>query len=667
MIRLNRKTRLRGLASLLCATSAALWLPGTALIGQAQTSGRQTIWFDTPNPTVTTPVWGTGEVAPTGSGQADRAWEHTSLPVGNGSIGANVFGSIAAERLTFNEKTLWRGGPNTRKGADYYWNVNKESAHVLADIRQAFLDGDADRAAQLTQDNFNGVVSYEADGEEPFRFGSFTSAGQFSIATGLDESAATHYVRELSLDSALVNVRFTLGGVRYCRTVFVSYPDQVMVVRFTTDGGQPQDLTLCYAPNPLATGRFRTGPKGELSYTATLDNNGMRHTVRVRAIAPGGKVKANKQGRLSVSGASDIMFLITADTDYKINFDPDFSDPKAYVGTDPERTTREWMDAAARRSPRGRHRQPRPPKQTDHKHMAVHKKYPALGRGLDALISTEEEVHTSGSSSINEIPVDKIRANPAQPRRDFDPETLRELADSIRELGIVQPITLRQMDDGTYQIIAGERRWRASSLAGLATIPAYIRTADDEKMMQMALVENIQREDLNAIEIALAYQSLIERYNLTQDQLSEKVGKNRATIANCLRLLKLPAPVQMALQNREIDQGHARALLGLDHPTLQIKLFNEIREKGYSVRQVEEMVKALNNGETVQSGRHKLKGKKAARLPEEYDMLRTRLSDFFKTKVQMTCSPQGKGKISIPFASEEELERIIGLFDKMKG
>lgn len=347
MILLNRKTRLRGLASLLCATSAALWLPGTALSGQAQTSGRQTIWFDTPNPTVTTPVWGTGEVAPTGSGQADRAWEQTSLPVGNGSIGANVFGSIAAERLTFNEKTLWRGGPNTRKGADYYWNVNKESAHVLADIRQAFLDGDANRAAQLTQDNFNGVVSYEADGEEPFRFGSFTSAGQFSIATGLDESAATHYVRELSLDSALVNVRFTLGGVRYCRTVFVSYPDQVMVVRFTTDGGQPQDLTLCYAPNPLATGRFRTGPKGELSYTATLDNNGMKHTVRVRAIAPGGKVKANKQGRLSVSGASDVMFLITADTDYKINFDPDFSNPKAYVGIDPERTTREWMDAAA--------------------------------------------------------------------------------------------------------------------------------------------------------------------------------------------------------------------------------------------------------------------------------------------------------------------------------
>lgn len=299
--------------------------------------------------------------------------------------------------------------------------------------------------------------------------------------------------------------------------------------------------------------------------------------------------------------------------------------------------------------------------------MSVHKKYPALGRGLDALISTEEEVHTSGSSSISEIPVDKIRANPGQPRREFDPETLRELSESIRELGIVQPITLRKMDDGYYQIIAGERRWRASQLAGLTTIPAYIRTADDEKMMQMALVENIQREDLNAIEIALAYQSLIEQYHLTQDQLSEKVGKNRTTIANCLRLLKLPAQVQMALKNREIDQGHARALLGLSHPSLQVKLFNEIREKGYSVRQVEEMVKALNNGETIKSGRHRLKARKGNRLPEEYDVLRTRLSDFFKTKVQMTCSPQGKGKISIPFTSEEELERIIGLFDKMKG
>ena len=298
--------------------------------------------------------------------------------------------------------------------------------------------------------------------------------------------------------------------------------------------------------------------------------------------------------------------------------------------------------------------------------MAVHKKFPALGRGLDALISTEE-VHVDGSSSINEVPIEDIKANPNQPRREFDQNALEELAESIRQIGIIQPITLRKMDDGTYQIIAGERRWRASQIAGLDTIPAYIRTANDENMMQMALVENIQREDLNAIEIALAYQNLIERYQLTQDKLSEKIGKNRATIANSLRLLKLPAQVQMALQYKEIDQGHARALLGLNAPSLQVKLFNEIREKGYSVRQVEEMVKAINNGETVKSGRHQLTDKSQKRLPEEFNMLKSTLSDFFQTKVQMTCSAQGKGKISIPFSNEEELERIISLFDKMKG
>lgn len=297
--------------------------------------------------------------------------------------------------------------------------------------------------------------------------------------------------------------------------------------------------------------------------------------------------------------------------------------------------------------------------------MAAHKKFPALGRGLDALISTDDELHTSGSSSISEVPVSKIKANPNQPRREFAAEALNELAESIRQIGIIQPITLRKMDDGTYQIIAGERRWRASQMAGLSSIPAYIRTADDENMMQMALVENIQREDLNAIEIALAYQNLIEQYDLTQEKLSEKVGKNRATIANFLRLLKLPAQVQMALQNKEMDQGHARALLGLSKPSLQVKLFNEIKEKGYSVRQVEEMVKQLNNGETLTSGRHKLSDKTAKRLPEEYAELRNRLSDVFSSKVQMTCNQQGKGKITISFDSEEDLERIISMLDRI--
>ena len=296
--------------------------------------------------------------------------------------------------------------------------------------------------------------------------------------------------------------------------------------------------------------------------------------------------------------------------------------------------------------------------------MAVHKKYPALGRGLDALISTND-VQTEGSSTINEIDVARIVPNLNQPRRDFDEESLQELAGSIAEIGIVQPITLRKMDDGTFQIIAGERRWRASKQAGLRTIPAYIRTADDENMMEMALIENIQREDLNAVEIALAYQHLIEQYGLTQEKLSERIGKNRTTITNYLRLLRLPAPIQMALQNKEIDMGHARPLLALDNPTLQIKLFQQIIKEKLSVRKVEEMVKALTEGESVKSGGKKITPK-GARLPEEYNALRSSLSKFFQTKVQLTCSEKGKGKISIPFANEGELERIIELFDRIK-
>ena len=297
--------------------------------------------------------------------------------------------------------------------------------------------------------------------------------------------------------------------------------------------------------------------------------------------------------------------------------------------------------------------------------MAVHKKYPALGRGLDALIDRDEEIHTSGSSSINEVAVDQINPNPDQPRHEFDTAALTELAESIKHIGIVQPITLRQMEDGSYQIIAGERRWRASKLAGLKTIPAYVRTANDENMMQMALVENIQREDLNAIEVALAYQKFIEQYSWTQEELSAKVGKNRATVANSLRLLKLPATVQMALQNKTLSQGHARAILGLPEPSLQLKRFKEINEQGYSVRQVEEIVKKIYNGETVNSGRHTIRNRKVGLSPE-YNELKESLSKFFQTKVQMTCSQEGKGKITIPFTNERELEHIIALFDKMR-
>ena len=296
--------------------------------------------------------------------------------------------------------------------------------------------------------------------------------------------------------------------------------------------------------------------------------------------------------------------------------------------------------------------------------MAVHKKYPALGRGLDVLMRTDE-VHTSGSSSINEVAIAAIKANPNQPRREFDETALRELADSIREIGIIQPITVRDMGDGTFVIIAGERRWRASQMAGLVTIPAYIRTVDDENMMEMALVENIQRENLNSMEIALAYQHLIEQYDLTQERLSERVGKNRTTITNYLRLLKLPAQIQMGLKNRDIDMGHARALLSLDDPTLQLKVYNELQRSGMSVRKVEEMVKELAHGATVKTGGKRLKGKSSS-LPAEYNELRDVLSAFFKTKVQLTCSDKGRGKITIPFANDKEMERIIDLFDRLK-
>ena len=295
--------------------------------------------------------------------------------------------------------------------------------------------------------------------------------------------------------------------------------------------------------------------------------------------------------------------------------------------------------------------------------MAVHKKYNSLGRGLDALISTDA-VRTQGSSTINEIAIDQIEANPNQPRREFDDEALQDLANSIKEIGIIQPITLRQIADNRFQIIAGERRWRASQLAGLKALPAYIRTIKDENVMEMALVENIQREDLNAIEIALAYEHLLESNGMTQEKVSERVGKSRTAITNYLRLLKLPAQVQMALQKKEIDMGHARALLALDSPALQIKLFKEILKNGYSVRKVEELVQALKNGDDIESGKKKIITRN--QLPEEFCVLKNRLAKFLNTKVQMTCSSKGKGKISIPFANEEELEHIMNLFDKLK-
>ena len=308
--------------------------------------------------------------------------------------------------------------------------------------------------------------------------------------------------------------------------------------------------------------------------------------------------------------------------------------------------------------------------------MAVRKKYASgvlgrglddigNGRGLDALIDTGAEVRTQGSSNLNEIALAQIDPNPNQPRREFDEEALQELANSIREIGIIQPVTLRQMSDGRYQIIAGERRWRAAQLAGLTAIPAYIRTVEDENVMEMALVENIQREDLNAIEIALAYQHLADETGMTQAKISERVGKSRAAVTNYMRLLKLPAQVQMALKNHEIEMGHARALLAIESPTQQIKLFKEIQQQHYSVRKVEELIQALKSGEDVKTAKGKIASK--AQLPEEFNVLKERLSSFFQAKVQMTYSPKGKGKISILFDNEEELERIMNALDGANG
>ena len=307
--------------------------------------------------------------------------------------------------------------------------------------------------------------------------------------------------------------------------------------------------------------------------------------------------------------------------------------------------------------------------------MAVHKKYDrnvlgrgldnignGKGKGLDALINSKD-VETEGSSNLSEIAIEKIISNPNQPRREFDEEALTELSNSIREIGIITPITLRQMSDGKYQIIAGERRWRAAKAAGLTTIPAYIRTVEDEGVMEMALVENIQREDLNAIEIALAYQHMADTIGMTQERISERVGKSRTSVTNFMRLLKLPAQIQMALKNHEIDMGHARALLAIDSPSAQIKLFKDIQKNNFSVRKVEELVKIIKDGADLQTAKKTADQK--ARLPEEFNTLRKRLTDLFQTKIQMTYNPKGKGKITIGFESPDELEHIMNTFDKI--
>ena len=287
----------------------------------------------------------------------------------------------------------------------------------------------------------------------------------------------------------------------------------------------------------------------------------------------------------------------------------------------------------------------------------------ALGRGLNALITMDDN-ETKGSSFISEIEIDKIKPNPDQPRVDFDDETMEELATSIKKIGVIQPVTLRELEDGSYQIIAGERRYRASMMLKLKTIPAYVKTVDDEDVMEMALVENIQREDLNAIEIALTYQKLIDSQSLTQEQLSERVGKKRATIANYMRLLKLPAGVQMGIKDKKIDMGHARALVTIPDPVLQLDIYDRIIKEGLSVRKVEAIVK--NEIADISKKDKSKPSKNARKSSDEFDALKNHLSRFFDAPVEFKYSKKGKGKITIPFNSNEDLERIIGIFDVIK-
>lgn len=287
----------------------------------------------------------------------------------------------------------------------------------------------------------------------------------------------------------------------------------------------------------------------------------------------------------------------------------------------------------------------------------------ALGRGLDSLISMDD-IQTGGSSAITEIAIKQISPNPDQPRQAFDTTALEELAMSIRELGIIQPLTLRSVGHNAYQIISGERRFRAAKLAGLDSVPAYVRTANDSELTEMALIENIQREDLNAIEIALTFRKLIDQYHLTQERLSERIGKNRATIANFLRLLKLPAEIQLGLRDKALDMGHARALLSIDKASIQLKFYNEILKKGLSVRQVEQMVKDYNQNEQAKQQGSNPAAKRLSN--RDYKILQNHLTSSFGVPVKFSCDVTGKGKITFPFKNETELEKIITLFDQLK-
>lgn len=288
----------------------------------------------------------------------------------------------------------------------------------------------------------------------------------------------------------------------------------------------------------------------------------------------------------------------------------------------------------------------------------------ALGRGLSALIDTDEErdlIHDKLSKGI-EIPIDHISTNPFQPRTKFDDDTLEELAESIKQIGIIQPITIRETHDGNYQLITGERRLRAAKIAGISRIPAYVRGAHDNELLEMALVENIQREDLDAVEIAISFQRLMDECNLTQEDLSQRVGKKRATVSNYIRLLKLPAEIQLGIREKKISMGHARAIVNIEDPREQLDLYNKIVRTDLSVRKVEEIVRKL----TKRKEESETSDSQRTSLPHTYEELKNHLSEFFNTSVDFKRNNKGSGKIVIPFVSDDELERIIAIFDSLK-
>lgn len=295
----------------------------------------------------------------------------------------------------------------------------------------------------------------------------------------------------------------------------------------------------------------------------------------------------------------------------------------------------------------------------------------ALGRGLSALLSSSETDITTKKTiqennttlgSIAMVETENIETNPFQPRTYFEQEALNELANSIKTHGIIQPITLRKMGYDKYQIISGERRFRASQLAGLKEIPAYIRVANDQEMLEMALVENIQRENLDAIEIAISYKRLMEECNLTQEEVSEKVAKQRSTVANYLRLLKLPEEIQLGIREGKISMGHARALITIEDKEVQKELYNEILKKQLSVRDIEELSKESRTG-TTGSRNKKIKNDVHEALSFENQRILKELKDYFSSDVQLAVNHSGKGKITIPFESEQDLKLILEMLN----